>query len=282
MDHVREQWLIFSMAGNYFAVNIEVVKEMVQLYRATPIPNTPDYILGTMRLRDRIIALIDLRIFLGMESMEMEKQALIELMDQRERDHVLWLDELHAAVNERRSFDLARDPHQCAFGKWYDNYKTNDRIMTAQLKKFDRPHKAIHAIADRVLAHRSKNEHEQARAVIESTRKRELAEMIEMFGQIRETISNRNNRVAIILEREADLVGLVVDEILSVAKIGPKDVQPPPVRNWGAYHSAITGITQHQSSGDKLILVLDGGYFLHEMKESRPRETSEAPGSIIG
>ena len=53
-------------------------------------------------------------------------------------------------VKENGKFTLARDPHQCAFGKWFDNFKTDNIAVSEVLKKFDAPHKRIHALADEI------------------------------------------------------------------------------------------------------------------------------------
>jgi hypothetical protein len=50
-------------------------------------------------------------------------------MRDREQDHRNWLAELEACVREHRPFGMARDPHQCKFGLWYDRYKTEDRRL---------------------------------------------------------------------------------------------------------------------------------------------------------
>ena len=90
-------------------------------------PNMPRAILqgcirGVINLRGRVIPLIDLRKRMGLPSAADETKAFCDLLDQRERDHRKWLDELEASLAERRAFALTSD----ALGKWYDGYRAQN------------------------------------------------------------------------------------------------------------------------------------------------------------
>ena len=58
--------LEFRMAGELYAVQSAFVEEVVALSQFIPIPGTPDFVLGIVDIRGRIVALNDLRIFFGM------------------------------------------------------------------------------------------------------------------------------------------------------------------------------------------------------------------------
>jgi len=55
------------------------------------------------------------------------------------------LTELEASWREQRPFKMARDPHACRFGLWYDRYQTDNNLLKMTLKKMDEPHQIIHA-----------------------------------------------------------------------------------------------------------------------------------------
>lgn len=50
---------IFSLGDEYFAFDLEVVKEFIDIDNITPIPCCPEHILGNINLRGEIITLID-------------------------------------------------------------------------------------------------------------------------------------------------------------------------------------------------------------------------------
>lgn len=55
------QYLTFMLADEEYGVEILRVQEIKGWDSATPIPNTPDYLLGVLNLRGAIVPIIDLR-----------------------------------------------------------------------------------------------------------------------------------------------------------------------------------------------------------------------------
>ena len=64
------QYLTFMLSGEEYGVDILRVQEIKGWDRATPIPNTPDYLQGVINLRGAIVPIIDLRKRFGMEKLE--------------------------------------------------------------------------------------------------------------------------------------------------------------------------------------------------------------------
>lgn len=62
------QYLTFMLAGEEYGVEILKVQEIKGWDTATPIPNTPDHVLGVLNLRGAIVPIIDLRKRFGLES----------------------------------------------------------------------------------------------------------------------------------------------------------------------------------------------------------------------
>ncbi len=59
----RIEILIFLLNGERYGVSTEYVKEVTLLRHLTPLPGTPDFILGIISIRGRIISVTDLRVF---------------------------------------------------------------------------------------------------------------------------------------------------------------------------------------------------------------------------
>ena len=85
-----------------------------------------------------------------MELSRFPKNAVIfeQMIDDRKQDHINWVNELERYMVEGGSFKLARDPHQCALGKWYDHFTTDNMSVTNLLKKIEEPHENLHKAAD--------------------------------------------------------------------------------------------------------------------------------------
>ena len=62
------QYLTFMLAGEEYGIEILKVQEIKGWDSATPIPNTPEYVLGVLNLRGAVVPIVDLRKRFGMES----------------------------------------------------------------------------------------------------------------------------------------------------------------------------------------------------------------------
>lgn len=65
-----EQFLTFVLGGEEYGVTILQVQGIQGWDRVTPIPNTPDFILGVINLRGSIVPIVDLRRRFGMPAAE--------------------------------------------------------------------------------------------------------------------------------------------------------------------------------------------------------------------
>lgn len=70
---------VFTLNQEYFGVELSLVKEFIKFSQITPIPCTPNFILGNINLRGEIITLIDIRgsFNLSKSSLKKENQAVI-------------------------------------------------------------------------------------------------------------------------------------------------------------------------------------------------------------
>ena len=62
------QYLTFMLAGEEYGVDILKVQEIKGWDKATPIPNTPEHVLGVLNLRGSVMPIIDLRKRFDLES----------------------------------------------------------------------------------------------------------------------------------------------------------------------------------------------------------------------
>jgi chemoreceptor zinc-binding protein len=44
------------------------------------------------------------------------------MIDERKNDHIHWVNEFERSIKNDEQINLNTDPHECAFGKWYDNF----------------------------------------------------------------------------------------------------------------------------------------------------------------
>jgi purine-binding chemotaxis protein CheW len=236
---------------------VDDVQTMVMLPMVSSIPNAPPHVRGVINLRGKVMPVIDMRIRLGMPSLKAETEKLISLLAQREQDHKNWINELEQSVKERREFKLTTNHHLCAFGKWYDTFKTDNLLLATLLKKFDDPHQRIHAIARNVISLGKANNLDAAYKIIDDTRNGDLAEMVRLFALLRLALQESLREIAVVLAAKEHTFAITVDSVETVSRLVEGTVDD--IRNTGISFSEnglVTSVGKIDKS-NKLVLVLD-------------------------
>ncbi|WFN34123.1 chemotaxis protein CheW [Methanogenium sp. S4BF] len=71
----------FRIADGYYAIDVQIAREIVEMMTITPIPRAPDYITGVTNLRGEVTNIINLSKLIGLpESVASETQKFIVLM----------------------------------------------------------------------------------------------------------------------------------------------------------------------------------------------------------
>jgi chemotaxis signal transduction protein len=231
---------------------------MVMMPEIVAVPNMPNYVRGVINLRGHVFPLIDLRMRCGMESLATHLEQLCALLEQREQDHKNWLTELEKSVTERRNFTLATDPHKCAFGKWYDSFHTDDLLLAAMLKKFDAPHKAIHSIAHHVENRKQAGDFDGARTLIENARKRDLFDLVNLFGTARTHIRSSTREIAIAIETDRSTYALAVDAVESAEALDMTATDEFEANSIVKTADLVSGIAKRKKD-QKIVMLLDIG-----------------------
>ncbi len=258
MDQVADAkmpWVIAQLNTRLFALNCAAVREMVIMPEVCEVPGVPDYVRGVINLRGRVTPLVDLRRRLGLCSAHEETEELCALMEQRAQDHKRWLDELEASVKEKRRFALARDPHQCAFGKWYDNFKTDNILLSGFLKKFDAPHKKIHELADEVERLLEKGCAEQALEMFAHARAGVLSTMLGLFVDFQQMIRDTHREIAVVLHGQAGAYAVSVDSVASVERLAAADMEELSGKGLEQRSGLVTSVAK-RAKGGGLVLIL--------------------------
>jgi chemotaxis signal transduction protein len=220
-----QQWIFFTLGQETYALPAARIAEMVPARSFHPYPRKPPFVAGVMTLREKIFPVVDLRTRLGMKSLQTEKGEMVALIDQRERDHVNWLRELVASVEEDRPFKLETNPHRCAFGRWYDAYEGKTTAARMILWRFDGPHKAIHALADVIRDLVEKGRRDEALARIQATKDREFAALADLFDKFRATIREEDEGTVLVHRNGDRLIGFLVDAVAEMRMVDPAAVQ---------------------------------------------------------
>jgi chemotaxis signal transduction protein len=253
---MESQWVTFKIAQETFGFEIRYVKEMLLLPPVhTIVKAAPDH-LGVIQLRSQIVSVFDLRRRFGLTSLNDQTRELVDLLRARERDHQNWVRELKASITERREFKLTTDPHQCAFGKWYDHFHTDDPWLARILRKFNDPHSRIHHVAVVAQELLAAGQYDRALALADSSTGLLLADLQKLFAEAISQIDEQNRASLIVIAGEGQTMGVAVDQIHSVITCRSEDIQPPETVADGRRRNGLVGLI-NQKDSDKFILLLD-------------------------
>jgi len=65
-DRIAGKYLTFDLAEEEYGLEILRVREIIGLMDITPVPKTPDFVLGVINLRGKVIPVVDLRLKFGL------------------------------------------------------------------------------------------------------------------------------------------------------------------------------------------------------------------------
>jgi len=72
-----ESYLSFRLDKEIFAVKVKSILEVLEIYKITPIPLTPEYIKGVINFRGEILPVIDMRLKLNVDCQELTPKSVI-------------------------------------------------------------------------------------------------------------------------------------------------------------------------------------------------------------
>lgn len=227
--HNDDSYTVFTFwsGDQWFAAKVENTLSIAQdLENLQPAPSSLRGSLGLVRHQDRPVIICDFASMLKIPSGQEYRKNLVEALNAREQEHIDWLNSLEASLTGEEPFTKARDPHQCAFGKWYDNFSTRDEELAEILLRFDEPHKTIHAMADELLTLKSQGKVDLALNKIKLARLNTLAQLRQQFSLARNQISQSIRPVILYLtvDGRTPLIGLLIDEVNDVVTFAKNEM----------------------------------------------------------
>ncbi|MFC3680622.1 CZB domain-containing protein [Bacterioplanoides pacificum] len=210
------EYLSFRHARQHYAVTINSVRFITadSSLRITRVASGQGKQHDMVEFEGEPCVVLSLAELLGQHSALHQVDELTTLLRAREQDHIDWLDALEQSLRHGNEFSKARDPHQCAFGRWYDNFRSDNSALAQLLQKFDAPHRRIHALADELLQLRDQGQTEQALEILNEQKRTTLVRLQELFSDAIGMISASVRPTVIMLQdQQNSVVGLRVDDI---------------------------------------------------------------------
>lgn len=77
----QQQFLTFLLGGEPFAINILVIKEIIEYGQLTTVPLMPEFIRGVLNLRGQVLPVIDLAARFGRSAAEVARRTCIVIIE---------------------------------------------------------------------------------------------------------------------------------------------------------------------------------------------------------
>jgi len=102
-------FIVFELEGGRYALDISVVKEVVELKPIMPVPETPDYVVGLINLRGEVLPVIDIKQRLRLTPLEPDEATKIIVVENTDYKAGLLVESL-PRVHRAESEDINREP----------------------------------------------------------------------------------------------------------------------------------------------------------------------------
>lgn len=159
---------------------------------------------------------------LGVPSDYAEYEEMQSMLPQRRQDHLDWMGALEDSLRSGTPFTKARNPRECAFGKWYYAHHSRDRRLSLLMGQFDAPHATIHNLADRLLGLAEGGQRDVAMSAFEEARNTTLATLMRLFDSAIALVEDLQRRIAVIVADGSDTCALGADGVLDIVDIPPE------------------------------------------------------------
>ncbi|MCK9371842.1 MAG: chemotaxis protein CheW [Sulfuricurvum sp.] len=212
-----KDYIVFTVAGNHYAIEVASIERIVQTPPITAIPNAHPYIDGMMSYERRVTKVVNFRKMTDLPTHEAE---LIAVFTQVKQEHEVWEKALRDAIMNGTEFHLTTDPHGCRLGKWLDHFSTHDSDILAILKQLRSVHSRLHELGKELLllcqkdSEAAKEMLKQEMGTVFENTIRSLDKMISACG----TISGHSQKMLIYRNGE-NLFAIKVDTIEDMTSI---------------------------------------------------------------
>ncbi len=186
-------FVIFSVLGQNYGVDIERVKRILPAQELTEVPDAGSHIEGMFQYEKNVLKVLSFRKAIGQKSYEEKLQAMFPEIKAK---YKAWFEALRHSVETGEAFEKTTDPHDCDLGKWIDSFYPDDEEVLTLMKKLNRAHQDFFTSAVTVLDKRTMNV-DEAKRLFEG----EITKSYNNTLMYLDKISDLSHRVAAELQR---------------------------------------------------------------------------------
>ncbi|ARU58169.1 MAG: CZB domain-containing protein [Pseudomonadales bacterium] len=216
--------ITFSTRDATFAIPLEQVRYIEKdVERNIKVDQQTQFNHEVITFQNRAVPLYDFCNLTGSKSATAQAEDLLDTLNAREQDHIEWVAELEKAIKTKTPFTKTTDPNKCAFGIWYNKFKTNDKDLEEVMEKFDQPHRRLHEMAAELLPLSEINQ-DEALAKLKRERTTTFGALRNLFENARERVTATVRPIIVFVEQGKNKISaLRLDNIQDIQTYGLND-----------------------------------------------------------
>ena len=210
--------IIFKVKDHFYSVNSANIAGIMQLPEYQKVPEAPPHVKGIFVLRGETVSMSDMRIIFGYKTLNDEFEEFKEMIEHRKNDHLRWAEELERCAETGEEFTLASNPHDCAFGKWYYSYKSENNVIKTHLRAIDQPHTELHEAAVKLKKYQQTGETKEIEKLINAVKEDYVPTVLKLLDETVEAFRTEVfHEMLLVFQGNGDRqLGIVVDEVVAV------------------------------------------------------------------
>jgi len=265
-----QKLLTFRIAKEEFAFHMEHVREILRVQTPNQVPDVPDYVLGVLTVRGRILPVIDLRRLLQQRSLAEEfADNCRPLREEYER----WIEEVEKVFNGGSQSKVDGSVAE-RLRKWLAETNSSSQLLMEALAKTRGLNEKVMKQLQARVKQDQRGDREAARACGEdvlSAGRETVAALRRFEQQIGQNI--QEDQRIIVVDADGFVLGLVVDHVHEVLNVPKSLVEPPPsIASSGGMELA--GVAK-LDNGARLIMLLDVTSLMKDQKMRDFRKTAD-------
>ncbi|MCU4138297.1 MAG: Chemotaxis signal transduction protein CheW [Thermodesulfobacteria bacterium] len=269
------QLVTFLIAEEEYAFPIEIVKEILRVGNITEVPETPEYILGILAVRDTLLPVVDLRKIFGFS--DLAKDVNQEL-DKILKEHEDFVKDLKNSIETGSPFRCELDHNKCGFGLWMKKFITSSEKINQAIESMKKDHQLFHELAKIILQKVKEHNKDSALQLFENDIVPVFEKLKEHFKNLKEAISEdiKEDQRILVLEIFNTPIGILVDRIKQVIRVPKDSIEKPPEILKTEKSDNLKGIAKLEEGKRIIMLISEESLFdkktIEELKEMVKKE----------
>jgi len=260
-DQSVTQLVTFKLGLEEFAFQMERVREILRVERPSEVPGTPKHVLGVLTVRGNILPVVDLRVLLGLNSLEAEVVAEAAGLCTRFK---AWL--TAAAVTGRAGVGKLDASGAETVRKWMADCTTSSATLMEILSEMrtanDRLLRGV-AQTQSLLAGESLKAQACFQQEVEISAQLVIKLLEEFQVSVKENI--REDQRLIVVQTQGSLLALLVDKVREVLNMPKRQIDPAPQNLSENRNVELSGVAKLEN-GKRLILLLDADHLVQDQE----------------